>query len=136
MAEISDLLTIDASNTARWPNGMPVPSINDSARALEGMIARDDKDRNGSLATTGTGSAYTLMTHRAVASYEPGLCVLVRAHIANTGAATLAINGLAAKPLVRQNGTDLVLGDILEHQPMLVVYNPGTDKFHCLGVTA
>jgi len=54
MSEINDLTVTDASNTARFPEGMRVNAINDSARELEGLIARWYKDTNGSVAVAGT----------------------------------------------------------------------------------
>lgn len=53
-AEISDLNTTDASNTARWPESMAPSAVNNSARAMEGYLARWFKDWNGSLATGGS----------------------------------------------------------------------------------
>ena len=44
MAEITDLNITDASNTARFPENQTPGSVNDGARALEGMIARGFKD--------------------------------------------------------------------------------------------
>lgn len=136
MAEISDLAVLDANNTGRFPNGMPVTSINDAARALEGIIAREHKDTNGSIITGGTATAYTVTTNRSITSLSAGIVLIVRAGLANTGSATLALNGLTAKPLVRQNGGALVSGDILQHQILHIVYNASTDKFHCLGILA
>lgn len=136
MAEISDLAVLDANNTARFPDGMPVTNINDSARALEGIIARYHRDTNGSIITGGTSTAYTITSNRSITSLGVGVVLIVRAGLANTGPATLSLNGLTAKPLVRQNGDALVAGDILQHQMLHIVYNASTDKFHCLGVLA
>lgn len=136
MAEIADLAVLDANNTARFPNGMPVTSINDSARALEGLLARYHKDTNGSIITGGTATAYTVTSNRSITSLAAGIVLIVRAGLANTGAATLSLNSLTAKPLVRQNGGALVVGDILQHQILHIVYNASTDKFHCLGILA
>lgn len=136
MAEISDLSVLDANNTARFPDGMPITSVNDSARALEGLLARWSKDINGSIITGGTATAYTVTTNRAITSLAAGIVLIVRAGLPNTGSATLSLNGLTAKPLVRQNGDALVSGDILQHQILHIVYNASTDKFHCLGILA
>jgi hypothetical protein len=136
MAEISDLQILDANNTARFPDGMTVSAVNNAARALEGLIARWHRDTSYVLLTTGTGAAYQITPYRAVPALGSGLKIEFVAHVANTGAATMTVQGLAAKPLVRANGVALVLGDIVQHQPVCAVYVAGTDKFHCLGITA
>lgn len=134
MAELNDLSTLAASNTGRFPNGMQVEQINDAARELEAMIARDFKDRTLQLATAGTGAAYTLTSNRTLTTLGPGLVMLIRAHVANTGSATLAVNGMSAKPLCRQNGDPLQVGDIALNQALLVVYNPALDRWTCFGI--
>lgn len=136
MAEISDLAVLDASNTARFPEGQNATTLNDGARALEGILARWFRDISGVTITGGTATAYTVTTNRAITSLDAGIVLVVRAHIANTGSATLAVNGLAAKPLVRQDGTSLVAGDVLVNQPLYIIYNASTDKFHCMGIAA
>lgn len=134
MAEIADLKTNDANNTARFPEGQKAPTVNDGARALEGLLARADRDRNGYTATTGTGSAYQILTAAAYPEHAAGMVFMIRAHVANAGAATLQVNALAAKPLRRQGGDALVAGDIAANQMIIAVYNPAGDYFECIGV--
>lgn len=136
MAEIFDLNILDANNTGRWPDGMSVQSVNDSGRAMEGMHARHYRDTSYISISAGTGAAYTLTPNRAVAAYQSGLVFDFLAHIANTGAATLKIGALAAKPLVRDSGSALVVGDIVQHQPVRAVYVAASDHFRCLGIRA
>lgn len=134
MAEISDLSVTDANNVARFPEGQSIPTLNNGARALEGILARANRDRAGYTATTGSGSAYAILTQAAYPEHAAGMVFLIRAHVANTGPATLAINALDAKPLVRQGGEPLVEGDIAANQMLHVVYNSAEDHFECIGV--
>lgn len=136
MAEIADLKVTDANNIARFPEGQSIPTLNNGARALEGIIARADRDRSGYTLTTGTGAAYQVLTNAAYPEHAAGIVLMIRAHVANTGAATLTINALAAKPLRRQGGGVLAGGDIAVNQTLLVVYNPSGDYFECIGVGA
>jgi hypothetical protein len=136
MAEIADLQTLDANNTGRFPDGMPIFGLNDAARALEGMLARWFRDISGVTITGGSAAAYTVTTSRSITSLDAGIVIVVRAHVANSGAATLALNGMAAKGLTRPNGADLVAGDILTNQMLFVVYNASQDKFNCIGIMA
>lgn len=134
MAEITDLAANAALNTARFPEGMLVPSINNGARELEAMLARWFKDTNGSIVTSGTSTAYAILTNRAVPSLEAGLVFLLRFHQANTDTATLQVNELAAKPLKRHGGADLAPADIATGQIVLVAYNTAGDYFECIGI--
>lgn len=136
MAEISDLNVLDSNNTGRWPDGMAVSSVNDAGRAVEGLIARHYRDVSYLNTSSGTGAAYTLTPYRSVPSLASGLVVTFLAHIANPGAATLKIGALAEKPLVRQSGSALVVGDIVQHQPVVAVYVAAADHFRCVGILA
>lgn len=136
MAEISDLQVLDANNTARFPDGMPFYDVNDSARALEGILARWFRDISGYTITGGASNAYTITSNRSITSLAAGIALVVRANHANSGSATLVLNGLASKPLTRQDGSNLVTGDILVNQMLFIVYNASQDKFNCMGITA
>lgn len=134
MAEISDLASLDASNTARFPEGQIIPSLNDGARALEGILARWAKDTSAVTATQGTGSAYQMLTQRAVPALAAGLVLMCRAHVPCLAAPTLQINALTSKPLRKQGGAALVANDILSNQIFMPVYNTATDSFECVGL--
>lgn len=134
MAELDDLSVVDANNTARFAEGQPIPSINNGARALEGILARANRDRAGYTATTGSGSAYAILTQAAYPEHAAGMIFMIRAHVANTGAATLTVNSLDPKPLVRSGGAPLIEGDIQVNQILLVAYNTAADSYECIGI--
>lgn len=134
MAEISDLQTTDANNVGRFPEGQHIPTINNGARALEGILARHHRDTSGYTATTGTGVAYQVLTSAVYPAHAAGMVFLIRAHTANTGAATLQVNALAAKPLVRQGGAPLAPRDIANNQLFMASYNTASDSYECVGV--
>jgi hypothetical protein len=136
MAEVDDLAVLDANNTARFGQGQLVPTLNDGARALEGILARWFKDTNGSITSSGSETAYAILTNRTIPSHAVGNIFVWRAHIANNGACTLTVNALAAKPLRRSGGGALVTGDILVNQMISSIYNPAEDYYECLGVNA
>ena len=111
-AEVTDLNITDASNTDRFPEGMAPGDVNDAARALEGILARWEKDINGTLDSGGSSSAYTLTPNRTVSAYSDGQLFVFEANHTNSGAATLNVSSLGAKD-IRKNGSDaLVAGDI------------------------
>jgi hypothetical protein len=134
MAELADLSVTDANNVGRFPEGQGIPTLNNGARALEGILARANRDRSGYTLTTGSASAYAILTQAAYPAHASGMIFLIRAHVANTGAATITINSLDAKPLVRNGGAPLLDGDIAVNQMLLVAYNTASDSYECIGV--
>lgn len=135
MAEIANLAVLDANNTARFPEGQLVPTLNDGGRALEGILARWEKDTNGSIASSGSVNAFAILTNRVIPSHAAGNEFKFRATTANTGASTITINALAFKPLRRHGGSALQSGDIGTNQLVHVLYNSAGDYYECLGVS-
>lgn len=136
LAEIADLKPTDSDNIARFPEGQNIPTINNGARALEGIIARYFSDTNGTIVSTGTQPNYAVATNRTIPALADGLVVVWRAHAAfASGTATLTINALAQKNLKRQDGTALVVGDIVANQTVVSRYNSATDAIECLGIS-
>lgn len=125
MAEINDLNITDASNTARFPEGQAPSTVNNGARALEGLLARWHKDINGSIASTGSANAYAMAANQTLGAYYDGLTLAFDANFANTGSATLNVDALGAKT-IKYLGTALASGAVVIGQKVLVVYD-GTD---------
>lgn len=133
-AEINDLDTSDANNTARFPENMAPSAVNDGARALEGIIARWHEDTNCNKASTGSSNAYVFAANQTLSSYYDGLTICFDANFANTGAATLNVDSLGAKDIKKNNDLDLESGDIESGQKVFVVYD-GT-SFQLLSIPA
>lgn len=134
MAELADLAVLDASNTGRFPEGQLVPSINDGGRALEGLIARGHRDRSGYTLSSGTGSAYTILTNAAYPAHAAGMVFLFRANVVCLATPTLTVNALTAKPLRRQGGGLIQAADIAASQQVLAAYNTAGDYYECIGI--
>lgn len=135
MAEVANLNVLDANNTARFPEGQIIPTLNDGGRALEGILARWEKDTNGSIASSGSVNAFAILTNRVIPAHAAGNEFKFRATTANTGASTIAINALAAKPLRRHGGGALQSGDISTNQIVHIVYNAAEDYYECIGIS-
>ena len=73
--------------------------------------------------TTGTGTAYALSLSPPLASNIEGLPIFFKAHVANTGAATLNVNGLGAKAMRKKATEALVAGDIIAGQILIAQYD-------------
>lgn len=132
-AEIHDLSTTDASNTARFPEGMAPSAVNDAARALEGILARGLKDTtDGYILTTGTSSAFTVTTNRTLSAYYDGLQQSIEFHTTPNAAPTVNLDSIGAKTLVWPNGTAIGNGDLASGSRAMVEYDSGLDKFQVL----
>lgn len=78
----------------------------------------------------GSGDAITLSntpTFNSSSAFLTGRRFVFLAPADNTGAVTLAVDGLTAKPVVKHSGTALEAGDILDGQIVDVVYNLAAD---------
>jgi hypothetical protein len=85
---------------------------------------------------TDTGSANALVAtySPAVTVYRTGMVITVTAAASNTGAATINVNGLGTKSIVRSDGAALRAGDIRSGQTVHLDYN-GTN-FRIVGLVA
>lgn len=136
MAEITDLDPADGASNARWPEGMAPSAINNSARALEGMLARWFADSNATITTGGSATAYTVTTSRTIAAYYDGLIVGFQAHATNTSSTpTLNANGIGAANLFGSGGRYLYPGAIAAGAKYLAVYNSSSTRWELLNET-
>ncbi len=136
MAEINDLNVTDASNTARFPESMAPSNVNNSARALEGILARWHKDINGSLVAGGTADALTLSANQTISAYYDGLNLGFEVALANTGAATLNVDSVGAKSIVKDgNSTALAAGDLVAGRKVWVVFDSASDVWQMVTAT-
>lgn len=85
-------------------------------------------------AAAGTANAITATLAPAPAAYAAGLSINIKVAATNTGAATINVNGLGAKTIVRADGAPLSAGDLLAGQVTELVYD-GTN-FQVSGLTA
>lgn len=115
-ANVSEWSTSASSNNATPPDGFPegmAPSaVNDAAREVMAAVARWYKDTNGSLVTTGSGTAYAVTSNAAHAALADQSLIVAEIHTDSTGAATLAVDGLAAKDIVLPGGTAIAAGTL------------------------
>lgn len=123
MSEINDLDIVDANNTGRFPEGMLASDVNDSARELEGIIARWHEDGNASIASTGSANAYVLAAKQTLSAYYDGLIVAFDANFASTGACTLSVDAVSADTIKKHGATDLAADDIKVGQKVFVVHD-------------
>jgi hypothetical protein len=116
-----------ADSEVNWAEGQPANTVNNSARAMMRRVRQLLDDTQGALVTAGTPNTYTVATNSAITAYRAGVGFLVRVHATNTGAATLNVDGLGAKPWRNESGSDFQAGDLVAESFLPVYYHAGTD---------
>lgn len=123
MAEINDLFDTDASNVARFPELQAPSTVNNGARALEGLISRWHNTINGSVATGGVADTYTWACPQTLSAYYDGLIICVDIHATSTGASTINVDSLGAKDIKKHNDQAVAAGDLEAGGKYLMVYD-------------
>lgn len=97
----------NADTNINWAEGQAPSSVNDSARSMMASMANWRDDNSGVLVTSGTTTAYTVQTNQVASALTSGYTVTVQFHATNDSSATLAPDGLAAKPMQLVPGVNL-----------------------------
>ncbi len=74
-------------------------------------------------ADAGANDTYVIALAPAITAYTTGMVINFKANTANTGAATLNVNGVGAVTIKKQHDLDLATGDIESGQIVTVVYD-------------
>jgi|GEM_PF-4782702 len=123
----SNWAELDSDNDSVAPLGVQggyAPSaIAPIIRAIMGAAKRNYNRSNAIYTTTGTGNAYILTWEGAPLAYVKGEKLAFFADRANTGAATLNINGLGAKAIIMPDGSALTASQIKAGRIVEVAYN-------------
>lgn len=136
MGEISDFNVAAASNNSASPAGAPeamAPSgVNDTIREIMARIKRWYNDVTGSNTSGGSAGAFTLAASQTISAYAAGQMFIFEANHANTGAATLNVDSVGAKAIVKSYDTALAANDIKAGQMVAVVYEATADNFQII----
>ena len=79
-------------------------------------------------ADIGTANAKAVTLNPAPTSYVDGMAIAFKNAVQNTGAVTINVNGLGAKPIVKSNGNALTSGNLKANSVYTLRYN-GTSFF-------
>ena len=131
-AEVTDLSITDASNTARFPENQAPSTVNDGARALEGIIARWYEDTRGTIVAYGSANAIRITANRTISAYENGELFALEVTTTNTGATTFQVASLATKNILKFHNVALASGDLETGQRIIVAYSSSEDAFQLL----
>lgn len=94
------------------------------------------EDMAGAITTGGTSSAYTVSSFTGYATLAKldGKLIAFTMHTTNAqGGVTLAVDGLAAKPLRMVPSTDLLPGVLIQGTPYMALYNNSDGAFYLHG---
>ncbi|MDB5597771.1 MAG: Chaperone of endosialidase [Hyphomicrobiales bacterium] len=127
-----------ASNNAtadagiNWSEGQAPSTINDSARAMMAALKAGFNDVAGVSALGGSGDIFALTLSQTMPSLTNAV-VGFFATRTNTGAVTLNVDGLGAKPLRLVSGAALTAGQIVSGSFIQCAYNPATLEWLIVG---
>lgn len=135
-AEVSTWDTTAANNNSAapdgWPENMAPSGVNDSAREMMAAIARRVTDGAFTVLSTGSANAYSVTAAQTIASYSTGQVFGWIASFANTATATVTVDSVGAKEIVKRHDQGLSEGDIEAGQFVLIAYEASTDRFQML----
>ncbi len=120
-----------ADSNVSWAEGMAPSQVNDSARAMMSSVAKWRDDNNTTLITSGTTAALTVVTNQVESALTAGYTVAVTFGTAVDSNATLAVDGLAAKPIQMTAGTNIFAGTFSSGDTVQLVYSTtGTGQWY------
>ena len=122
----------NASPPDGWPEGQSPSSVNNCAREMMAAIKRSWNDDHPVNASTGSNSAYQLVTSASSTAYATGDMYVFRANHASVGTSTLNVNGIGARIIKKFGNQDTIADDIKANQIVQVAYEPSADVWQLL----
>lgn len=134
MSAVTTWSTSPSSNNSAppngWPEGMAAAAVNDTARQMMSDLVREFQVNGVKVlaSVAGTNTITGSMTPD-LTSYSDGLMVIFRPANNSTGAATLNIDSLGARTLVRGDRTALESGDLQASSIHIAIYDSTNSEF-------
>jgi len=117
--EVTNAITGSITGSAATVTGAAQTAIT-SVGALTGLTVGGPMNFGADAVGT---DAYAITLSPAPAAYAAGMMILFTANVANVGAATIDVNGLGVKSLVKGNDAALVDNDIITGRTYMAVYD-------------
>lgn len=119
-----------ADSTINWAEGMSPSAVNDSARAEMAALAKYRDDVSGTTVSTGgSADSYTFTSNQTLTSLTDGFKIAFICSATNTGASTINVDSLGAKPIRKVSGTALSAGDLVANCVYTAAYDSGGDEW-------
>lgn len=112
-----------ADANVNWAEGMAPSQVNDSSRAEMAAAAMWRDDNNGTLVTSGSSTAFTVVTNQVEAALTAGYTVTVNWHATADTSATLNVDSLGAKNIQIYAGQNLTGSEFVAGQVTRLVYS-------------
>ena len=126
-AGINQCLNKDGSNAATGnlnAGSNKITALADGTAATDAATVQQVQSGQNTYAVdTGVADAYVIAPSPAITAYAAGQTFRFRPGNSNTGASTIAINGLAAQDIVTNSTADLRAGDIALNGIYTIVYD-------------
>lgn len=122
--------------TINW-NGQRITNLGAATAATDGV--RASQLQSGGLVTLGSVAGTNTITGSlapAITAYTAGMLLTFTPANNNTGAATLAVNGLTALDIQKADGDALISGDLIAGIPAVLVLDSGADDWILLNPQA
>ena len=108
--------------------GWSAADINNSIRDIMAQLALLRKLISGSVTTGGSANAQTLASGFSMSAYQQDMPLVFEAGYTNTASATLNVDSIGAKTLIRGDGQVLFPADIVAGGIYWAIYESGADK--------
>lgn len=132
MAEYEDFESpADGATNPRFTEGQSPPSLNNGAREIEAIIARNRTDNSGVTDAGGTANALTLSSAKTLSvSYDDGLSFVFTATATNTDQMTFNADSIGIKDVLLCDGSPTPPGSVVTNGIYKVVYKTTEDCFY------
>ena len=118
----TSLVSTDATLGGSTPSSTKLP-VESAVKSYVDSVASPVGKSWNEYAVANSGSDSYTITVPGVTTYVEGQTFKFKADVANTGACSLNVNGLGAKSLKNSVSSDLVTGNILLGQDVVVIYD-------------
>lgn len=118
-----------ADSTVGWSEGQAPSTVNDSARAMMARVAEYRDDTSGVTATTGSADAYVFASYQTLTALVDGYKITFTCSVTNTGASTINVDSMGAKPLRAIPSTALGASALIAGSIYSATYDSSGDEW-------
>lgn len=124
-----------ADISVNFQEGQAPSSLNDSSRAVMARLREYADDITGSIATSGSSTAYTVASNQVfdTLAHLNGQMIAFTPHTTNGATVTLNVDGLGAKALRSAPNVELPAGVLIQGTPYVALYNSSDGAFYLGG---
>lgn len=118
-----------ADSSINWAEGQAPSTVNDSSRAEMARIAEYRDDTSGVTSTGGSANTYTFASYQTLTALVDGYKITFTCNATNTGASTINVDSMGAKPLRALTGVALAASAMTTGSIYSATYDSGADEW-------